>query len=402
MSGYRLPHFPDAARVLAAAGLFLVLLSGCGEAPVAPGAGGGGAEAPPTPVRVAPPEERVLTEWKEASGRLDAVESVEIRPRVTGHLDRVAFTAGQLVGKGDELFMIDPRWYQAALASAEAQVARARVNLASAEREWERNKTLEKTRAISESEADQWRTRVEEGKAAVLAAEAAREAAALDVEATAVRSPISGRASRPLLTEGNYVSGVAGFTTLLTTVVSVDPVYVYCSVDEATYLDYARKLREKKISLNPDGKIPVQVQLPGEEGWPHQGWVESFDNRIDPSTGSIVVRGQLPNPDLQLVAGAFCRVRVPMSLEYTALLVDEKVIGTDQDRKYVLTLGAGNVAEYRAVVLGESVGGRRIIREGLKPGDPVIVSNLQLIRPGAPVMPLPPAPAAAAPKTAAR
>jgi RND family efflux transporter MFP subunit len=404
MIRYFWSHVPAAARV-ASAGLSWVLLSGCEKAPVAAGAGGAAAP-PPTPVMVAPPEERVLTEWKEASGRLDAVESVEIRPRVTGHIDRIAFTAGQLVQKGDVLFVIDPRWYQAALASAEAQVARARVALANAEREWERNKTLEKAKAISESEADQWRTRVEESKAGVLAAEATRDAAALDVEATEVRSPISGRASRPLLTEGNYVSGVAGFTTLLTTVVSVDPMYVYCSVDEATYLDYARKLREKKISLNPDGKIPVQVQLPGEEGWPHHGWVESFDNRIDPSTGSIAVRGQLPNPDLLLVAGAFCRVRVPTSLEYTALLVDEKVIGTDQDQKYVLTLGAGNVAEYRAVTLGESVGGQRIIREGLKAGDQIIVSNLQLIRPGAPVMPLPPAPAGApaapAPKTARR
>jgi len=370
--------------------LLVFLTAGCDRKP--PAAGGAGGGMPPTPVQVAPPEERVLTEWKEASGRVEAVESVEIRPRVTGHIDRVAFKSGQLVSKGDVLFVIDPRWYQAALANAEAQLARARVNLANAEREWERNKSLEKTKAISASEADQWRTRVEEGKAGVLAAEAAREAASLDVEATEVRSPISGRASRPLLTEGNYVSGVAGFTTLLTTVVSVDPMYVYCSVDEATYLEYARKLREKQISLNADGKIPVQIQLTGEEGWPHTGWVESFDNRIDAATGSIVVRGQVPNPDLRLVAGAFCRVRVPTSLEYKALLIDEKVIGTDQDQKFVLTLGAGNVAEYRPVTLGENVGGQRIIRDGLKPEDSVIVSNLQLIRPGAPVMPLPPPP----------
>jgi RND family efflux transporter MFP subunit len=195
------------------------------------------------------------------------------------------------------------------------------------------------------------------------------------------------------LTEGNYVSGVAGFTTLLTTVVSVDPMFVYVAVDEATYLEYARKLREKKISLNEEGKIPVQVQLSGEDGWPHQGWIESFDNRIDPATGSIVVRGLMPNPDLSLVAGAFCRVRVPTSLEYKALLVDEKVIGTDQDQKYVLLLGAGNVAEYRSIELGESVGKQRLIRKGLSLDDKIIISNLQIIRPGAPVMPLPPAPA---------
>jgi multidrug efflux system membrane fusion protein len=387
------------------AALLPILGTSCQRDSAAGGAAAAGTAMPATPVMVAPPEERVLTEWKEASGRLDAVESVEIRPRVTGHIDRIAFTSGQLVEKGEVLFRIDPRWHQAALASAEAQLARARVNLANAEREWERNQSLEKKNAISASEADQWRTRVEEGKAAVLAAEAARDTAALDVEVTEIRSPIAGRVSRPLLTEGNYVSGVAGFTTLLTTVVSVDPMYVYCSVDEATYLEYARKLREKKISLNADGKIPVQVQLAGEDGWPHQGWVESFDNRIDPATGSIVVRGVLPNPDRSLVAGAFCRVRVPTSLEYKALLVDEKVIGTDQDQKFVLTLGAGNVAEYRPVSLGESVGGQRIIRDGLKPDDKIIVSNLQLIRPGAPVTPLPPAPPAppaAATKTAQR
>jgi len=371
------------------------MLSACERGP---GAGAPAAAAmPPTPVMIAPPEERILTEWKEASGRLEAKESVEIRPRVTGHIDRVAFESGQLVKKGDVLFVIDPRWYQAALSSAEAQLARAQVNLANAEREWERNRQLEKAKAISASEADQWQTRVAEGKAAVLVAEAARDAVALDVEATEVRTPVDGRVSRPLLTEGNYVSGVAGFTTLLTTVVSVDPVFVYVAVDEATYLEYARKLREKKISLNADGKIPVQLQLSGEEGWPHLGWVESFDNRINAATGSILVRGLMPNPDLALVAGAFCRVRVPTSLEYTALLVDEKVIGTDQDQKFVLTLGAGNVAEYRPVRLGDSVGGQRIIREGLKPEDQIIVSNLQLIRPGAPVMPLPAAPPSAAP-----
>lgn len=400
MSPHSFYRFFPPVAVLVTAGVLPLVLGGCRRPPAA-----AGPAMPATPVMVAAPEERVLTEWKEASGRLDAVESVEIRPRVTGHLDRVTFTAGQLVNKGDVLFVIDPRWHRAALASAEAQLAQARVNLANAEREWERNRSLEKTKAISESAADQWRTRVEEGKAAVLAAEAARDTAALDVEMTEVRSPISGRTGRPLLTEGNYVSGVAGFTSLLTTVVSVDPLYVYCSVDETTYLDYARKLREKKISLNAEGKIPVQLQLPGEEGWPHLGWVESFDNRIDPATGSIVVRGLMPNPDMKLVAGAFCRVRVPLSLEYKALLVDEKVIGTDQNQKYVLTLGAGNVAEYRAVTLGESVGGQRIIREGLKADDSIIVSNLQLIRPGAPVMPLPPAPAApeaAVPKTALR
>ena len=169
---------------------------------------------PATPVMVAPPEERVLTEWKEASGRLDAVESVEIRPRVTGHIDRVAFTSGQLVDKGDVLFVIDPRWHQAALASAEAQLARARVNLANAEREWERNQTLEKTKAISASEADQWRTRVEEGKAARAGGgSGARHRRPRCRDDRSALADFAGGSSRPLLTEGNYVSGVAGFTT---------------------------------------------------------------------------------------------------------------------------------------------------------------------------------------------
>jgi multidrug efflux system membrane fusion protein len=356
-------------------------------------------------VVVAPPETRVITDWKEGSGRLDAVESVEIRPRVTGHLQEVRFKAGELVKKGDVLFVIDPRWHRAAKASAEAQLAMARTTHANAQREWERVSRLEKGRALSTSEIDTQRTRLAESAAAVQAAEAALDSAGLDLEMTEVRSPIDGRVSRPLLTAGNYVSGVAGFTTLLTTVVSVDPIYVYATVDEPTYLEFARLRRENGIKLDAEGRIPVEARLTGEPGFGHRGWIESFDNRIDPATGSIVVRAVLPNPDGGLVPGSFARLRVPRSLEYTALLVDEKVIGTDQNQKFVLTLGAGNIVEYRPVTLGEAVDGRRIVRDGLTADDKLIVSNLQLIRPGMPVTPLPPGPPAEAPpptKTARR
>jgi RND family efflux transporter MFP subunit len=352
---------------------------------------------PPPMVQTAPPESRVVTDWKEGSGRLDAVESVEIRPRVTGHLVEVRFRSGELVKKDDILFVIDPRWQRAAKANAEAQLSMARVTHANAQREWERVSRLEKGRALSTSEIDTQRTRLSESAAAVLGAEAAVNSATLDLEMTEVRSPIDGRVSRPLLTVGNYVSGVAGFTTLLTSVVSVDPVYVYASVDEATYLEFARLKRENRVKLDANGRIPLEAQLDGESGFAHSGWIESFDNRIDATTGSIVVRGVLPNADGSLVPGAFVRVRVPKSLEYSAVLVDEKLIGTDQNQRFVLTLGAKNVVEYRPVKLGDAIDGRRIIREGLAAGDTLIVSNLQLIRPGMPVTPVPAAGAGESP-----
>ena len=368
-------------------GVLLVGVSSC-HRPEAPAPG------PPVPhVSVAPPTQRAVMDWAEFTGRIDAIEMVEVRPRVSGHLTEVRFQAGQLVKSGEVLFVIDPRWHRAALASAEAELQQARVDLSNADRDAERSVSLTKGSALSIREADVRMTRLASARAAVQAAEAARDSAALDLEATEVRSPIDGRVSRPLLTVGNHVSGVAGFTTLLTTVVSVDAVHAYASVDEASYLKHARLLREGKLARDADGRVPAEARLDGEDGFRHRGWIDSFDNRIDPSTGSIVLRLTLPNPDGLLVPGGFVRVRIPAGRESDALMVDEKIIGTDQSRKFVLTVGPGNVAQYRAVKLGAAIDGLRVVSEGLEAADQVITSGLQMVRPGMPVVPQPVPPA---------
>lgn len=223
--------------------------------------------------------------------------------------------------KGDVLFVIDPRWHQAEYQRAQANVAQARAKAEIAEREARRGEDLAKTKAISTEEADTRRSAFSSAQAALLSAEASRDTTKLDLDYTQVRSPIDGRVSRPLLTAGNYVSGVAGFTTLLTTVVSVESVYLYAAVDEARFLKYQRLVREKKLADPSTGKVPAEVQIDGETGHAHRGFIESFDNRLDAATGSIVVRALFPNPDGILVPGLFARVHIPAAAPYDALLV---------------------------------------------------------------------------------
>lgn len=354
----------------------------------------GGPPAPPAAslaprVEVASPVVRRIVDWHEFTGRVEAVESVEVRARVSGHLQEIRFRSGQMVKRGDVLFVIDPRWHKAALDNAEAQLQQARVNVANAARDAERSAALVKGSAISVRDADLRQTRLDGARAAVLAAQAARDSAALDLEATEVRSPIDGRVSRALLTVGNHVSGVPGFTTLLTTVVSVDPVHVYASIDEASFLNFRRLAGAGKRASSGGEAAPAELQIDGESEFPHRGTIESFDNRIDPATGSIVLRAVFPNSDGALVPGSFARLRIPSSEEYSVLLVDEKIIGTDQGQKFVLALGANNLAEYRPVKLGESHDGLRIVREGLKADDQLITSGLQIVRAGMPIIPLP-------------
>lgn len=369
-------------RTILLTGLAALLLAACHRTPQA------GPPAMPTPVvTVAVPVQKTVSEWDEFTARVDAVESVEIRPRITGHLTEVPFQAGQLVKKGDVLFVIDPRWHQADYQRAQANVAQARAKAEIAEREARRGEELAKTKAISTEEADTRRSSFASAQAALLSAEASRDTTKLDLDYTQVRSPIDGRVSRPLLTAGNYVSGVAGFTTLLTTVVSVDSVYLYASVDEARFLKYQRLVREKKLADPATGRVPAEVQIDGETGHAHRGFIESFDNRLDAATGSIVIRALFPNPDGVLVPGLFARVRIPAAAPYEALLVDEKVIGTDQSDRFVMTVGANNVAEYKKVTLGPMFEGLRVIASGLTASDRVITTGLQMVRPGAPVSP---------------
>jgi multidrug efflux system membrane fusion protein len=219
----------------------------------------------------------------------------------------------------------------------------------------------------------------------VLAAEAAHNSAKLDLEFTEIRAPISGKISRPLVTPGNYVSGVAGFTTLLTTIVTIDPVHVYSDLDESTLL----KLNDLIASQKNEGpkKIPVEMRLGDGDSTAYEGVVESFDNRVDANTGSILLRTEFANPEGRIIPGLFARIRIPVTREYTALLVDETAVGTDQNQKFVLTLSPTNTVEYRSVKLGPVHQGKRVVRSGLQAGDKVVVNGLKRVRPGSPVSP---------------
>jgi RND family efflux transporter MFP subunit len=351
--------------------------------------GGNAAPPPPPPpaVTVAPVEQRELVEWDEFTGRTEPVESVEIRPRVSGYIQEVRFQSGQLVKKGDVLFVIDPRWHQAAFDKLEAEAELASVQSENAKRESDRSEQLLATRAISTEEGDARVARYNEAKAALLAAQAARDSAKLDLDYTEVRAPIDGRVSRALLTEGNYVSGESGASSLMTTLVSVDPVYVYADIDEDSLLKFNGLAQAKKIETNGDGKIPIELQLADETDFPHHGYIESFDNRLDPNTGSILLRAVFSNDDGRIVPGLFARIRVPLSERYPALLVTERAIGTDQAQKYVLTVTTTNTVAYQAVTLGPEVDGKRIVRSGLQAGEKIIVNGIERVRPGMPVTP---------------
>ena len=344
-------------------------------------------QPPPPAVTVAPVEQEELVEWDEFTGRAEPVESVEVRPRVSGYIQEIRFQSGQLVKKGDVLFIIDPRWHQAAFNNLHAEADRANVQLENAKREADRAAHLLTNKAISTEESDQRMARFHEAEAASLAAKAACESAKLDLDYTQVRAPIDGRVSRAYLTVGNYVNGVAGGASLLTTLVSVNPVYVYADIDEDSLLRFNTLFHDKRIETNGDGRIPIELKLADETGYPHKGYIESFDNRVDANTGSIILRAVFANDDGRIVPGLFARIRVPLSDRHPAMLVPERAVGTDQAQKYVLTLTSSNTVAYNSVQLGPSVGGSRIVRSGLSAGDKIIVNGMERIRPGMPVTP---------------
>jgi RND family efflux transporter MFP subunit len=370
------------ALTTVAAGITALLVAGC-DKPAAPPA------QPPPAVTVAPVEQKELVEWEEFTGRTQPVESVEVRPRVSGYIEKVCFHSGQLVKKGDVLFIIDPRWHEAAYKNLEAVADRSQVELDNAKREADRAAHLLANKAISTEESDARVARYQEAKSALLAAQAARDSAKLDLDYTKVRAPIDGRVSREYLTEGNYVSGVAGGASLLTTIVSVGSVYVYADIDEDSLLRFNHLAQEQKIETNDRGQTPIQLQLADESTYPHNGYIESFDNHVDPNTGSIVLRAVFPNTDGRIVPGLFARIRVPLSERHEALLVPESAIGTDQAQKYVLTLSPSNTVAYQSVKLGPDVDGKRIIRSGLAVNEKIIVNGMERVRPGMPVSPQP-------------
>jgi RND family efflux transporter MFP subunit len=343
--------------------------------------------APPAPkVTVASVEEKVVTEYEELIGRVDATETVELRARVSGHLAQVDFQAGQLVKQGDVLFTIDARWHKAQFDLAQAQAEQALARADVAEREAKRAADLLAAAAISSEEADSRRSRAIEARAAVASARAALATAQLDLEHTRVRAPIAGRVSRALVTPGNLVSGATGNATLLTTIVSQGDAFVYADLDENTLLKFNRLVRENRLA-SENGRIPVELQLADESDFPRHGYIESSDNRLSASTGTLALRLVFPNRDGALIPGLFARVRVPISAPQPALLISERAVGTDQNQKFVFALGENNTVLYRSVKLGGAIEGKRIVRDGLKAGDQIVVNGLQRVRPGMTVAP---------------
>jgi RND family efflux transporter MFP subunit len=346
------------------------------------------APAPRLPeVTVSQPVTREVVELDEHTGRLEAVESVEIRARVSGYLQAVHFTDGVIVEKGALLFVIDPRPYQAELDRAKAASEQARARYERTQKDLARAQQLAKLRAISQEELDTRAADRREAEEAVQAARAAVEVARLNVEFTEVRAPISGRISRQLVTEGNLVNGGTANSTLLTTIVSLDPIYAYFEVDERSYLKRARLLRAGNRTDARRAKTPVHLGLATETGFPHEGQLDFIDNRLDPNTGTMTGRAIFRNRDLALVPGLFARIRLPGSSPYQALLIRDEAIGSDQTQRFALVVNGQNTVEYRKVELGPMIDGLRVIREGLNPEDWVIVNGVQRVRAGAKVDP---------------
>lgn len=365
----------------AAAGVFAtaIALSACDPGPQAQAAA---AAAPPPPVEAAAPLVRPVTEWDEFTGRLEAVERVDLRARVSGYLDAVHFRDGQLVRKGDLLFSIDPRPFQAELARAKAEVASAEAGLALAQRELSRAERLVATKAISEETADNRRAARAQAAAELEAARAGLAIAALNLQFTEVRSPVSGRISDRKVDVGNLVTGNADGATLLATVVALDPIHVVFDMSEADYLKYGRQHRDGVRPSSRDAGNPVQARLMDEGDWVHEGVLDFLDNALDPSSGTIRGRGVLANPDLHLTPGTFARLRLVAAGRYEATLVPDEAVVADQAGKVVMTVAADGTVVPKPVTLGPVIDGLRVVRSGLDPQDRVVVKGLQRARPG--------------------
>jgi RND family efflux transporter MFP subunit len=361
---------------------FSFALTGCTPAP---------SEAPaPTaiPVTVSYPVERYVTDHADFTARTAAVDSVEVRARVWGNLDKVNFKEGALVQKGDVLFEIDPRTYQAALAQAEGNLTSLQARLTRLDADLLRAQQLMVTKALSREEYDKTAGDRREAAASLQALGAAVDRARLDLEFTKVTAPVSGRVSRYLVTVGNLIqSGDQGGGTLLTTLVSVDPMYAYFDVDEHTVLRVRQLIREGKAKSARAVEVSVWLGLANEGGFPHRGTINFVDNQVNPKTGTLRLRGVFPNQDEALSPGYFGRVRVPIGLPHQSVLVSDRALDTDQGQKVVYVVDMDNQVVSRPVRLGALHDGLREITNGLKPGERVIVNGLQQVRPGITVEP---------------
>ncbi len=344
---------------------------------------------PPPAVTANKSAQREVVEWDEYPGRLEAVDMVEVRARISGYLQSVHFKDGTEVNKGDLLFVIDPRPYQAELDRAAAELKQAESRLELAINELARAERLLKSKAISEEEADSRSKAKREAEAAIDSARASVEVAKLNLEYTHITAPINGRISRKLITEGNLVNGTQGQNTLLSTIVSLDPIYCYFDADERSILKYQQLAREGKQESLRDGRAPCELELANESGFPHKGVLDFVDNRVDATTGTLRVRGVFanPGPDRILQAGFFARVRVPGSGKSQALLIPDQAVGTDQGQKFVFVVNDQDEVEYRTVRLGPFIDGLRVVREGIQSNDWVVVNGLLSIHTGSKVNP---------------
>jgi RND family efflux transporter MFP subunit len=361
---------------------FCLGLAGCASAPSA------APEAAPTPVTVSRPVERDVTDYADFTGRTAAVDSVEVRARVWGYLAKVNFKEGALVKEGDVLFEIDPRLYRATLDRAKGTVSQCEARLHRTERDYRRAKVLLARGAVSREEYDRYEADYREAEANLDVAKADRETAALNVDYTKVTAPVSGRVSRYVVTLGNLIrSGDQNGGTLLTTLVSVDPMYVYFDMDERTVLRVRQLIREGKARSAGETEWPVWLGLASEEGFPHRGRINFEDNQVNPRTGTLRVRGVFLNKSEALSPGFFARVRVPIGRAHRGLLVADRAVDTDQGQKVLYVVNEKNEVVSRAVRLGALHDGLREITEGLEAGERVIVSGLQQVRPGLTVEP---------------
>jgi multidrug efflux system membrane fusion protein len=335
---------------------------------------------PPAPqVKVAEVVNRDITEWDEFTGRLEAVNTVAIRPRVSGYVSAVRFTEGAIVRQGDVLFQIDPRPFQAEVDRLRAEVARSRATVQRATSELQRAERLTVENAISGEERDRRAAFAQESSAQVDAVEAALRAAELNLEFTRVTAPIEGRVGRAIVTQGNLVSSGPGEATLMTTLVSLDPVYATFDADERSYLRYLELTRTRGRAL------PIRMALGSDTEFQREGALNFLDNQVDPATGTIRVRALFRNRDLGLTPGLFVRLQLPGVGGYRGVLIQDRAIGTDLDKRFVFVVNADGAVEYRPVTLGPIVDGLRVVRSGLNPGDRVVIDGLQRVRPGAKV-----------------
>lgn len=355
-------------------------------------------EPPPTAVTVAPVVSRDITEWDEVTGRLEAIDTVAIRPRVSGAIARVAFTEGDLVGRGQLLFQVDPRPFQAEVDRLRAELTRAQATMRRASSELARAERLQAENAIAHEELERRAAFRDESTAQLAAVEAALRAAELNLEFTRVTAPVAGRAGRAIVTEGNLVSSGPGEGTLLTTVVSLDPMYAAFDADEATFLAQAGVARAARRGANA-GAVPIRMALAGEDSFERVGRLHFLDNQLDPATGTIRIRAIFDNSDGALTPGLFVRLQMPGRRAYDAVLIEDRAVGTDLDKRFVYTVDAKGVIAARPVTLGPIVDGLRVVRTGLAAGESVVINGLQRVRAGVRVQAQPAEAAGSAAKT---